>query len=144
MFWKLSLVTSAVAASMTLYMIWADMEDVGPSFLATVLVISVVHAVMVGPYLAFGALAFSVRSHRVISGILFVIILAVSTSVVIGLYIENEAWINRDTSRESQRLLPFLLGMAEWICAAVTTAIFLPAFFILKKAPEGAVAKANA
>ena len=144
MFWKLSLVTSAAAASMTLYMIWAGMWGGGPSFLATVIVTSVVHAVMVGPYLAFGALAFSVRSHRVISGVLFVVILVISLSVVIGLSIENEAWLNGGASRVGQRVLPFILGMAEWICVAVATVMFLPAFFILKNAPVGAVAETDA
>ena len=143
MFWKLSLLTSAIAAIATLYMIVTGIEDPGPSFLAAALVGSVVIIIMVGPYLAFGAIAFALRSHRLLSGVLFVIILAVSTSAVICLYVENDAWLKRDRSREGQRMAPFLIGMAEWISAVFITSILLPLFLILKRAPEGPATKTN-
>ena len=100
--------------------------------------------IMVGLYFAFGAIAFALRSHRILSRILFAIILAVSMSAVICLYVENDAWLHRDKSREGQRMVPFLIGMAEWISAVFTTAILLPLFLISKKkAPEGTTTKTN-
>ena len=143
MFWKLSLLTSSIAAIATLYIIFTGIENPGPSSLAVALVGSVVIIVLVGPYLAFGTIAFALRSHRILSGILFAIILAVSMSAVICLYVENDAWLNRDRSREGQRMVPFLIGMAEWISAVFTTAILLPLFLISKKAREGTTTKTN-
>ncbi len=143
MFWKLSLLTSSIAAIATLYIIVTDIENSGPSFFAIALVSAVVIIVMVGPYFAFGAIAFTLRSHRLLSGILFVIVLTVSMSAVICLCVENDAWFNRNKSREGQRMVPFLIGMAEWISAVFTMAILLPLFLILKKAPEGKATKPN-
>lgn len=144
MFWKSSLLTSSIAAIATLYIVLTGIENPGPSLLAVALVGSVVIIIMVGLYLAFGAIAFALRSHRILSRILFAIILAVAMSAVICLYVENEAWLNRDKSREGQRMVPFLIGMAEWISAVFTTAILLPLFLISKKASEGTTTKTNA
>ena len=40
-------------------------------------------------------------------------------------------------------MVPFLIGMAEWISAVFTTAILLPLFLISKKAREGTTTKTN-
>ena len=133
MFWKSSLLTCSIAAVATLCLIFTGLENPGPSVVAVALVASVVTVIMVGPYLAFGALAFVLRSHRIISMVLFVIILLVSMSALICLYVENDTWLNRDKSREGQRMVPFLIGMAEWISAVFSTAVLLPLLFILKK-----------
>ena len=84
MFWKSSLLTCSIAAVATLCLIFTGLENPGPSVVAVVLVASVVTVIMVGPYLAFGALAFVLRSHRIISMVLFVIILLVSMSALIA------------------------------------------------------------
>ena len=143
MFWKLSLLTASIAAITTLCVILTWFGAPGPSFLSTALVGSVVIIIMVFPYLAFGAIAFALRSHRTLSGILFAIILAVSVSAVTCLYIENDSWLNRDKSREGQRMVPFLIGMAEWVSAVFVAAILLPVFLVLKKVPEGRVTEIN-
>ena len=143
MFTKLSLITCTVAAIATVYLIWKGTENPGPSFLAAALVGSVVMMVMIVPYCVFGTLAFALRSHRNLSGVLFVIILTVSTLAGICLYVENEAWLNRDRSSEGQRMLPFMVGMAKWFVAVATSAILVPLFFILKHASWGSAGKAH-
>ena len=138
MYWKLSILTSAICAIATGYFVVAGTENRGPSFFAAALVLSVIFFVMVGPYLAFGALAFSIRSNRLLSVILFVIITIVSMSAVIALAIDNDAWLNRDRSREGQRMVPFLIGMAQWCSAVLVAAIFVPLFIFSKKKRDSA------
>lgn len=123
--------TASVAAIATSYLILTGIENWRPSFFAAALVLSVIFVVMVGPYPAFGALALSIRSNRVLSAILLAIILSVSMSAVIALAIENDAWLNRDRSREGQRMVPFLIGIAQWSSAGLAAAILFPLFIFL-------------
>ena len=139
MYWQLSLLTSCIAAISLVYMIVSGAENWGPSFAAGVLVFTVVTIFLVGPHVVFGALALSLRSHRVLSVILLFIVIAVSLSGVLAISVESNAYLNRDKSiPEGQRMGTFLIGLAQWLAAILTSAILLPVFLCLRQIPSSA------
>ena len=134
MYWKLSVFTSTIAAMATVYDIVRVGQREGPSLLASILVFSVVATLLVGPHLVFAALAVWLRSHRVLSVILLVIVLVVSLSGVSALAVDTNAYLDRDqTFSGGQRMWPFLIGLAQWLAAVLTSAILLLAFYFLKQ-----------
>ena len=132
MFWKLSLLTSSVAAAIAVYNIVAGTENWGPSFFAASLMFTVVAVLLVGPYVILGILACFVRSHRVLSTTLFVFILLISVLGTTFLFLETQAYLNRNKALpEGTDLGIFFLGIVQWISAILLSCIVLPVYFYL-------------
>jgi hypothetical protein len=132
MVWKLSLLTSSVAAVIAVYSIVAGTENWGPSFFAASLMFTVVAVLLVGPYLILGILASFVRSHRALSATLFVFILLISVLGTTFLSLETQAYLNRNKAiPEGTDLGIFFVGVVQWISAILLSCIALPAYFYL-------------
>ena len=134
MSWKLSLLTSSVAAAISAYNIVASTENWGPSFFTASLMFTVVAVLLVGPYVILGILASFVRSHRALSTTLFVFILLISVLGTTFLSLETQAYLNRNKAlTEGTDLGIFFVGVVQWISAILLSCIVLPVYFYLGK-----------
>ena len=132
MFWKLSLLTSSSAAAIAVYNIVAGTESWGPSVFAAGLMCTVAAALLVGPYVLLGVLAFFVRSNRALSTTLFVFILLVSLFGTTFLSLEIQAYLNRSEEVAGGTDLGLLfVGVVQWISAILLSCIVVPVYFYL-------------
>ena len=132
MSWKLSLLTSSVAAAISAYNIVASTENWGPSFFTASLMFTVVAVLLVGPYVILGILLSFVRSHRALSITLFVFILLMSVLQTTFLSSETQAFLNRNKALpEGTDLGVFFLGVVQWISTILLSCIVVPVSFYL-------------
>ena len=126
---SLSYITAFIGAAATVYFLIVMTENVGPLLPAAVIMLFVT-----GPYVALGLLAWSTRTQRVISCILFAFVIALTCFSVFAYAAEYENFLNRGkTTPGGSNWMPFLLAAAQWFATFLLAGTFLPRFLLQKR-----------